>query len=119
MAKIIRERTREKIVEYYREFVNTKTTQRYSFPCNKDGNLLDLNEIAKENYNNCITSEHYKDEGIIEYEKMYTSPAILLCDCGQEIFLENQYLGACECPKCEQWYNLFGQKLKPPHMWED
>ena len=31
--------------------------------------------------------------------------------------LFNQYLGACECPKCGQWYNLSGQELNPVNTW--
>ena len=41
------------------------------------------------------------------------------CECGNEVMLMDQHMGAAECPECGQWYNLFGQKLKPPEDWED
>lgn len=36
-----------------------------------------------------------------------------------EYELVNQYQGACPCPKCGQWYNLFGQELINPQYWEE
>lgn len=39
------------------------------------------------------------------------------CECGETVTLYNQYLGACECPKCGRWYNIWGQELNPPHTW--
>ena len=124
MAKIIKERTREVSIEYYREFLHKTNGQEYSFPCDEKGEVSNLPEVAKPNYNNCVAKSvgedaEFLDKGIVKYEKPYTEPAIIRCDCGEEFYLENQYLGACECPKCSQWYNLFGQRLKPPHLWED
>lgn len=55
---------------------------------------------------------------IKERESRYI-PAIAKCDCGEEFPLENQYLGACECPGCGQWYNLFGQELNDPSTWSE
>jgi hypothetical protein len=31
--------------------------------------------------------------------------------------LEDQYYAACQCPKCGQWYNIYGQHLRPPEEW--
>lgn len=28
-------------------------------------------------------------------------------------------MGACQCPKCGKWYNIFGQALLDPEFWED
>ena len=41
------------------------------------------------------------------------------CNCGHKIELYDRYLGACECPYCGQWWNLFGQELKNPEHWND
>lgn len=43
--------------------------------------------------------------------------AIGECKCGAEVPLMDQYMGACECPGCGQWYNLSGQELLPPEEW--
>ena len=40
------------------------------------------------------------------------------CECGREVYLFNQYMGACEC-KCGRWYNLFGQELNDPTTWSE
>ena len=56
---------------------------------------------------------------VIKETRSYREPAHGLCDCGEEVWLTNQYMGACECPGCGKWYNLFGQTLLPPDRWED
>ena len=53
-----------------------------------------------------------------EYKSSYVNPAIGKCSCGNEFELVDQYAGACECEKCHQWYNLFGQELLPPDKWD-
>ena len=35
----------------------------------------------------------------------------------EKIEMYNAYMGACECPCCGQWYNLFGQSLIDPKYW--
>ena len=39
------------------------------------------------------------------------------CSCGKTIILEDQYMGACKCPKCGKWYNMFGDRIKTPDEW--
>ncbi len=46
------------------------------------------------------------------YVSTVSEPAKVKCRCGQKFFLTNDYLGACSCPKCGSWYNLFGQELR-------
>lgn len=38
----------------------------------------------------------------------------ITCDCGERVCLQ----GDVECD-CGQWYNGAGQKLRPPHQWEE
>lgn len=94
----------------------------YGFPCDKDGNLSDdLSPEAKKNYEYCM--EHPEIFGrynkMISYTRSYRDPAQGTCHCGEQIWLTNDYMGACECPNCGQWYNLFGQELLPPRQWEE
>ena len=42
----------------------------------------------------------------------------VLCD-NDDVELWDQYYGACQCPECGKWYNLFGQSLLPPDCWEE
>lgn len=92
----------------------------YGFACDDAGEPIFTNEGQETNYNYCILHpEKFNDLGIQERIYTYKEPAKGTCHCGNEVYLTNQYLGACECPKCGQWYNLFGQELLPPEMWED
>ena len=42
-----------------------------------------------------------------------------ICHCGKRIDLFNQYQGACECPYCGQWWNIWGQELKDVSEWKE
>jgi hypothetical protein len=95
----------------------------FGFPCDESGKILpDLpNPAAYENYKWCL--EHperfSRFNKVIRRVSHYKEPAHGTCNCGEEVALINEYLGACQCPKCGQWYNLFGQELLPPEEWED
>ena len=51
-------------------------------------------------------------------EEYRHSPALVKCECGEEFYLEDQYLGSCECPNCGSWYNLFGQSVLAPDQYD-
>jgi len=47
---------------------------------------------------------------------------LIRCVCGRTISRESDVVneaGDMECPKCGQWYNAFGQRLKDPSKWEE
>lgn len=124
IVKIISERERVKHVEFRREFqgIGMPEGSGYSFPCDANGNLIvdEYYECWKKNYDFCVSSpEKFIDKGIVENSWYYTENAKALCSCGKEIELYDQYMGACDCPKCGQWYNMFGQALIDPEYWED
>ena len=93
----------------------------FSFPCDKNGKVIikQENKAAQENYQWCL--EHpEKFERFNYLEKSVHSwrePDYGVCKCGETVYLQNEYMGACKCPKCGQWYNLFGQELLPPDEW--
>lgn len=94
----------------------------FSFPCDKDGNLAsDMNDSAKENYEWCLAhpSEFERYNKVVEYKQRYKENNSGTCDCGKQIELFNQYLGACECPNCGRWWNVWGQRVKNPDTWSD
>lgn len=94
----------------------------YGFPCDEHGNLFDdLTDVAIANYKWCLDhpEKFVRFNEIIEYKFRTYDNAHGTCDCGNEVELFNEYCGACQCEKCGQWYNLFGQKLLPPTMWEE
>ena len=91
------------------------------FPCDADGNVLPFkNDDIRKNYEYCMAHpEKFKTFAkVTKYVNHYTEPAHGTCTCGTEVSLFDQYYGACQCPKCGQWYNLFGQSLLPPEQWE-
>ena len=119
MLKNMTRRQRKTIVEYSRDF-DYGDGSGFSFPCDKDGNLLPMEECARENYNNCLAHPEKFEifNKILKLERTYTEPAHGTCICGREVELWDQYMGACSC-ECGRWYNLFGQELISPEYWED
>lgn len=93
----------------------------YAFPCDAAGNVFPLEyECARKNLEHCLAhpEEFATYNEVRKWESHYREPAHGTCSCGQEVELYDQYYGACQCPKCGQWYNLFGQSLVPPEQWE-
>lgn len=93
----------------------------YAFECDAAGNVLPLEyECARKNLEHCLAHpeefEVYNE--VQKWTSHYTEPAHGTCTCGEEVSLWDQYYGACECPKCGRWYNLFGQELVSPDQWE-
>jgi hypothetical protein len=93
----------------------------YGFPCDANGNVLPLEfEAARKNLAYCKAhpDKFVRAGEVVTYRNRYKEPAHGTCICGQDVELFDQYYGACECPKCGRWYNLFGQELLPPDQWE-
>ena len=113
---------RKTIVTYEREFLYPDMNSGFGFPCDESGNLLELsNPYAIANYNDCMAHpEKFEVFNHIRKNKhTYKENAHGTCECGNEVSLWDEYLGACECPNCGRWYNLFGQELKAPRYWEE
>lgn len=127
MIKIIKER--EKVAEtHFRHDFHWEDDPNagFTFSVDENGKLLPTNEAATENYRLCLSGQMGKergfkiiDDGVRKITNTYTTNRIGLCTCGEEVELYDQYLAACECPKCGQWYNLSGQELKNPEHWGD
>lgn len=96
----------------------------YSFPCDENGNLLqseEENPAAHANMRWCLEhpEKFERFNKIIKYTRQVKDNTHGTCICGHEVELWNQYMGACQCPECGRWYNLFGQELVPPEHWEE
>ena len=93
----------------------------FGFPCDENGNVKITNEGAAVNYAYCMAHpEKFKRwNKVVKHEYSYRENNSGTCECGERIELYNQYMGACQCPNCGQWYNLHGQYLKDPSEWED
>lgn len=91
----------------------------FAFACDENGNLK-LTDEQRENYEFAMSHpEKFKRfNQVVKFTDRYKENASGICGCGKRIELYDEYLGACECPHCGQWYNLFGQRLKHPDEWE-
>ena len=96
----------------------------FEFPCDVDGNvnLSSMTEVAQKNYKYCISHPEeypYAFNEVHKYSRWIKDEPYGTCHCGERVYLFNEYMGACQCGKCGQWYNLFGQELLPPSDWEE
>lgn len=121
MLKDIVERKSEEKFYFRLEFdLIEDPTAGLSFDCDAQGNVKITNEAAQENYDYAVAHpEKYHQPQVRKIKYLDVEPAHGKCECGETVYLQNQYMGACQCPKCEQWYNLFGQELNPPEMWNE
>ena len=120
--KIIKEREPKESVTYSLDFdYKNDSSGGFTFPCNQYGEILkdEMPQVAIDNYHRCLKDDRLSSPYIRTHRSHWVEPAIGKCVCGEEVVLENQYMGACECPKCGQWYNIYGQSLIPPEYWED
>ena len=98
----------------------------YAFPCDKDGRILyTLSDTAKKSLAYCKAHpERWTAESregrvvhIIRRVRYGLCPS-----CGRRVYLGGSgwavYLGSAEC-ECGQWYNVFGQAIKPPKEWDE
>ena len=91
----------------------------FGFPCDADGNVEELNPAAAENLKWCQAHrDRFVHIGVEEFHQEWKDPDQGTCSCGETFDLIDEYYGACQCPKCHRWYNLFGQSLRPPEDWE-
>lgn len=90
----------------------------FGFPCDENGDL-NLTEEQRKNYefamNHPEKFERYNE--VVMFTGEYKEDASGICECGERIELFDEYMGACECPYCGLWYNMFGQELKHPDEW--
>lgn len=94
------------------------------FPCDADGNVKrnQMTEVAIQNYEDCLKHPEkypYAFNEVHKYSRWVKDIPYGTCKCGDRVYLLNEYMGACQCGKCGQWYNLFGQELLPPEDWEE
>jgi hypothetical protein len=90
----------------------------FSFPCDKDGNVRveELQPAAQANLQMC-RNNHNEDldfAGVVERRRMVREPAIIRCECGEEVVLDGD---PSTCDKCNADYNLSGQRLAPRSQW--
>ena len=107
---------------YYKLCFDDGGHNGFGFNCDENGNLPeDMNPAAKENYAWCLEhpEKFARFNQVVLHRHTYKEPASGICKCGERIMLYAHYLGACECPHCGRWWNIFGQEVNPPSTWSD
>lgn len=108
-------------IEYRLEW-DTSDDGGLTFPCDEKGEvkLDELTPSGKANYEYCVSHPNEYKRCAVLRKRVYRvcDPAHGECICGREVFLHNQYYGACQC-ECGRWYNLFGSEILPPEYWEE
>ena len=94
----------------------------FAFACDENGKVFDdLPKPALENYKWCLENpdRFVRFNKVMPYTYTVREVAHGTCHCGNEVYLHDEYYGACQCEECGQWYNLFGQEINPPEDWEE
>ena len=121
MIKDFKPAWEEEIVDYDLVFFSEPGCG-FGFPCDKYGNIDrdTMNPAARRNLEYAESHPEkysYWFKGVQRRKWKCRHPASGICHCGERIELYNEYLGGCECPKCGQWWNIFGQELNNPETW--
>lgn len=120
MLKNFTRSERKEVVEYGLVFDDGENNG-YSFRCDENGVLpVDMPVAAQKNYAFCMEhpEKFVRFNKVVAFYRSFREPPHGLCECGREVYLYDQYLGACEC-ECGRWYNLFGQELNHPSKWSE
>ena len=106
---------------YYQVVFDDGLGNGYGFDCDENGNLIIDNPTAINNYKSCLEhpEKFVRFNKVIKHQRRCRTNPHGTCDCGNEVELWDQYMGACQCEKCGKWYNLFGQELVEPKYWEE
>ncbi len=121
MLKIIKNRTPEKLKDYYIEFLyKDDPNAGFMFPALPTGepDFDHMPPEAKANYEKCLTDDRLNGPDFCCDERVFMNPAVGKCSCGREVILDVGYGGAVRC-ECGKWYNLFGQELRNPEYWDE
>lgn len=85
----------------------------FGFDCDKDGNV-DESKMAPAGLENLIKCRAGDVKPYVEKrENSYRQPAIGVCDCGEEVYLDG-FANSCDCGRD---YNSAGQQLADRSQW--
>lgn len=99
----------------------------YSFPCDEKGNILwdkcPSPEAIKKSLANAKARQEEWTGKNGEVVTLVSRNRYGICPCcGHRVYFGGSgwaaYTGTAKC-ECGQWYNVFGQALKPPEDWEE
>lgn len=118
--EIISKRRAVKVENWARDFTwNTESGAGFSFPCDRQGNLLmdKIPSTGRGNLQGCLSGEYdVTPQSVKDYSHTYYEPACGKCDCGRIVELFDPMTNTCDCGL---EYNCVGQLLAPRSQWGD
>lgn len=125
--QIKKESYREKFERHHLEFYLISNNEvYYSFPCNEKGIVtpciidgLNTTPCSEkecswwDNYIKAKNNDNFYSHIYVEKWEVKHLPTIV-CDCGEEFELHNEFYGSCGCPSCDRWYTITGQSCCNP-----
>ncbi len=110
----IQHRQRHTEVEYNLVFSDRNCQgAAYSFPCDEQGNVA--SGINQNSWMLAHDSTRYAEPYIRRYEHTWAEPAVLRCECGAAVTLDDAMTNSCD--RCHTFYNGSGQRLAHPSQW--
>lgn len=119
MLEVISEPRFERVHCYELHFP-TSVSGGFSFPCDENGNVLELNPYAEANYQKCISGEitTIKPAHVVSFVRVNRIPKVCKCTCGHPIEMDIDSEGLVYCG-CGSTYNGAGQSIRPRSEWEE
>lgn len=119
--EFIARRERVETTEYFREFDRLDCPGAgFSFPSNAAGlvDLAGLQAPARVSWDKCQDGTYpVRDAGVRIERHSYWNPAVVRCECGRRIYLDDAMTNECE--RCGLLCNGSGQVLAPVAQWSD
>ena len=114
MSKVIKERKRIKLVEYYRVYRtgNYHEGDVRILECNKAGHVTADRKGLRAYYEN---DPGWYFDGVQPSVRHYWQPGVIKCDCGRKFDYDDAWLNTC--PYCGADYNGQGVRLAPRSQW--
>lgn len=57
--------------------------------------------------------------GIISSKWSHREPALAECECGEIVYLLDEYYDCSKCPHCGRWHSIGGYLVNPPEEWTE
>ena len=123
MAEVIRiyekKEVKFKVLDF--EHIDGQDKGWYSFRADDNWNPAfdsGYDDLQKKSYERCLANPNFVGPFKHYDTRIDEIPTLIKCECGKEVEVWGNYMGASECPHCGRWHNTWGQLLKDPEYRE-